>query len=396
MDIRLFPDGRSFVQHQIINVEPLPSNVPGVPANSFLIPLSRNQVDLSSIQITGYNQGSISLSTKPMAVVHKGGKVYTGTLIDYTDSRVTLDVNSSRIIIRDYDDITDPQYILGLISSGPIPATLDISYVTTGISSSVVHSLNILSASQQVQLTSDLLVTNNTPNDIVDAHFEVVTAEQANMPYYAKASAFNAETLTPAAPVETSTGSIYVVEGTYDILSGFEASIPIIDMTLAQDMDIKAVYVIDAPNGSANAVYTIQWKSPADLPPGTLNIYKDGVLEATTQIGSIGQGQVIDNPLLMIPSVYAKGTTTRVESNSTNNTGGNNTSRASVTLTGVITNTLNEQISVYLRYNVGSGRVTVTSNIGMQPIRDGNYIEFPYTLGPKSNMPYNIGFTIAY
>lgn len=207
------------------------------------------------------------------------------------------------------------------------------------------------------------------------------------------------ETSAAAAPKESSAGTIYVIDGTYNIPAGYTVSIPLIRNSIQSEI----LYVIDAPNGQQNATYTLRWISPVDLPPGSLYVYRGGNLEATGSLSSTGEGQRRSIPLLVIPSVYARGTVSRtdaepatiqLQNGSVRTTNGNNVTIATVNLKGTVTNSLSDEITVLLRYFVGSGKVNIASNY--QAEREDNYIVFPLVLEPRSSRSYDINFTIMY
>jgi len=387
MDVRLFPDRRAFVRNHMLEVEPLNNS-------SFIIPLNREQVDLNTIQIQG-TTGNIYLSVRSLTAVSKEDSTYVGALVDYTDGRVTLSQGANRLTIRNYDEIEEGQYIIGRSSTGITPDELILSYLTSGINGNVVHSLDI----DNQQIESDLVVSNGTFNDITDAQFEVITAEQ--VPSYSRLYSANFASESIASPEESAAGTIYVVDGRYDVPAGFDVSIPLI----RNDVDTRIIYVINAPNGQANATYTVQWIAPADLPSGSLYVYRGGELETVSSIQSTGEGQRRDIPLLVIPSVYARGTITRNGAQQSSvpviTLNGDNVppsterraSTTNVSLIGTVTNSLSDQITVHIRYTVGEGRVSV--NDGTVAQREGVYLAFPISLGPNSIQPYDFSFDVT-
>lgn len=401
MDVRLFPDGRAFVRDQTLPIEGVTVDDEG----SFIIPLNKEQVDINSIQIRGLND-VVYLSTHPLSVVTKGDDTYVGTLVNFTDEYAVVSQGRIRTVVRNYDNIVDAQYITGRTASRNIPSTVQLSYLTSGINANVVHSISI----DTLQLESDLVVDNNTFNDLVDAQFEVISAEQVMQRYSSERVSLQMSNAVSAAPRDSSAGTIYVVNGTYDVPAGFNTSIPLI----RNDVDASVVYVIDAPNGQQNATYTLHWTSPADLPPGSLYVYRGGNLEAVSNISPTGEGQTRDIPLLVVPSVYARGTISRTDSHPVpiiiqgqNNNGARTvqvpidnvlderrTTTANVILNGTITNSLSEQITAVLRYYIGDAKVNVSSNFNAQ--REDSYILFRFSLGPNSSQQYNIPFVLTY
>jgi hypothetical protein len=308
MDVRIFSDGRAYVKNQILEVEHITN---GVGTSQFIIPLIRDQVDMNTLFIPG-----ISLSSKSLSTVTRGDEIFIGELIDYTDNRATLSINGRRVVIRDYDEIDQSQYLSGI---GNIGNTINVSYLTTGIVGTIAHKLDI----DTKILTSMLTVRNDTPNDLVNAQFEVVTSSQAQQPVmYARTMM-----ASNAVVQQSSTGSIYIIDGRYTIKSGFEISIPLVESQIEMD----AYYVLDAPNGTSSAIYTIDWKSPEDLPAGNLFVYHAGQLEGNVFIDSVARDQVVSTQLLNIPSVYARGSISRQKKDD---------AHTDVTLKGIIYNTM--------------------------------------------------------
>lgn len=296
--------------------------------------------------------------------------------------------------MRNYDNITSTQYIVGRTASGIVPEELLLSYITSGIDTNVIHSLDISSQ----RLESNLNVTNNTFNDLTDAQFEVITAEQDTPVMAFSTAQYLRNSKAPAAaPTESSTGTIYVIDGTYNVPVGYTVSIPLI----RDDIQTEILYVIDAPNGQQNATYTLRWESPADLPPGSLYVYRAGNLEATSRISSTGEGQRRTIPLLVVPSVYARGTISRSDSehpsmlqNGSMIDPNGKVTIATVSLKGTVTNSLSEGITVILRYYVGSGKVNISSDYNAE--KEDGYLLFPLTLEPRSSHSYDINFKVTY
>lgn len=366
MNIRLFTSsGTAFVSNQEITVERLPNGM-------FVIPLPGNQIERNTLRV---GEG-IVVTDRQVAIVYKGTREYTGVLSSYDGMSVTLLNGATRTIVREYDRIQVQESLVGQAVNGVVPDEITISYVTRGIRGQIIHNLDVSTSI----LETVLLLQNDTQVDIEDATIEVVTAEEESpMLFRTQAAVFE----DAAAPVSTPAGTIYRLPGTHDVPAGFEASIPMFQ----EEIDGEIIYVIDAPNGTVNAKYTLQWRAPVDLPAGMLYVFRDGSLEATTSINATGAGQERTLTLLNVPSVYARGTVSRVavaaEGVATT---------TEIVLDGQITNTLPDTISVYLRYNIGDRAAEVPDDV--QVISEGRYLLFPFTLEPNDTMPYRIAFTL--
>lgn len=363
MNIRFFSDSRSFVSSQDLPV----LNTP----NGISLPLNRESIDRNSIRIHNISSEPYILR-KPIGTVIKGSNRYNGNITEVTEDRATLISNGVRVTIRDYDQIQDPLY-LSMNIGNQNPSSLTASYITSDITGEVVHNLSL----SKDHLKTELIVQNSGFVDIVDSSLEVVTSEE---PMY-RAVSFQmsvADTMT-----ETSSGTIYTVDGTYSIPSGYQLAVPLINTPVETD----ELYIIDAPNGTNNATYTLLWSSPVELPSGSMYIYQDDSLEATTSISSMASGQVSELPILTVSSVYARGTISM-------QTVGQDTNITEYTLSGIIRNTLSDTIDVRLRYQIGDGTVLFNGQIPDNVRKQGIYLIASYSMNADSTQPYNISFRV--
>lgn len=157
-----------------------------------------------------------------------------------------------------------------------------MSYVTTGIESSIIHSLDM----NTKVLETDILISNDTMNDLDNVSIDIVTSDSNDMQLRTSMS-------------ESSIGTIYSIDDRYTLLQGYTTTVDIIDTTV----DVQPMYIVDAPNGKANAVYTIRWTSPIDIPAGSLYIYSDGVLEGISYIPNTGSNQIRDTTISSIGTI---------------------------------------------------------------------------------------------
>lgn len=353
MKIRIFPDGRSFINHQI------KTDING----RFTLALDPDQVDTESIRVdTGEYPVYLSLSSP--SLVSKNTEQYHGNLISYTDNIAVLQQANRRTIVRNYETITD---ILSLSGRTSIPSQIvNISYVTRGIEGRITHSIDLSSKI----FSSQLIVRNMTSVDIIGAQLEVITADQQ----YPQAFAMRASSES----ILSDTGTLYIVDGRYDIPKETQLSVSL----MRASIDIDTYYMIDAPNGQANGILTLEWESPSDIPSGTLSVYRDATLLAQTTIQGSGTGQKRSIPILTVPSVYARGSV--IQTDLTERT-------VSVTLNGVITSMIPGENLVYLRYPVGNSRVDISA---VYAERAGEYLLFPFMMKQGNNQRYNISFTL--
>lgn len=355
MNIRLFSNDSTYVQKQPLST--LPSK-----NGNFIIPLDKDQTDLSSIYLDNLS-GNLYIATNQDGYVIKQNDRFTGNIHEYTDERVTLQMPGSRLIIRNYDQIYDPTYIMAKLSSKIVPSSIIATYLTRGINGTIRHNLDV---GAQI-LHSDLIITNNTDNDLVNTTVEIVVAEQPNMLYRA---------VSDSSVQDTSIGSIYRVDKRNTIPAGYETTIPIIQT----QVKLSEVYIIDAPNGLSNSIYTLQWNPPLDIPGGDLYVYDNDSLQARTYISSVGKDQTVSTPIVSVPNVYARGTiqVNTIDENS-----------SMVKLSGVIYNNQPKESSIILRYNVGDSAISVQGN---NAIRVGEYLYLRYVLKPSSTQVYDISF----
>ena len=351
--IQLFPDGTAYISNQYIPLQYVNGQI-------FQLPLYRDQVDIATIQ--GIND--ITWTMDPISTVYKDSIRYIGQVTDITDERVTIDSQDKRLIIRDYDNVEQSRYLAGI--SKETPNITYISYLTTGITNQIIHSLDIDTGN----LSSDVIIQNRTALPLEDTQFEIISASTPQALYMMTAS--NQIQQSPQ-------GTVYNIEGTYTIPQGQEMIIPIIDTKV----DIDEYYVIDAPNGVSQGIYTIRWSSSVDLPGGTLYVYSEDRLETKTSISAITMSQEQDISLLIVPNVYAKGIVSR--SSNTDNT------TEIIVLKGIITNTLPIDVQVLLRYNVGEGTLS-----DHQIERMGPYVVWLFDMGPNSSQQYSYSMKIIH
>lgn len=89
----------------------------------------------------------------------------------YTGDIAIIDIGDKRITIREYDG-----YV--------VPDTINMSYVTTGIESSIIHSLDM----NTKVLRTDILISNDTMNDLDNVSIDIVTNDMQLRTYSANAS----------------------------------------------------------------------------------------------------------------------------------------------------------------------------------------------------------------
>lgn len=348
MYIRLFPN-RTYVQDHILPVSVLGNN-------TFTIPLIADQIDINSIR----TDVDLHISTHSLSTIYKGDNMYTGDIVSITDDIAIIDMGDKRITIRGYDNVIDNKSIQGMMYDGyVVPDTINMSYVTTGIESSIIHSLDM----NTKVLETDILISNDTMNDLDNVSIDIVTSDSNDM----QLRTYSAN----ASMSESSIGTIYSIDDRYTLLQGYTTTVDIIDTTV----DVQPMYIVDAPNGKANAVYTIRWKSPIDIPAGSLYIYNDGVLEGISYIPNTGSNQIRDTTISSIASIYAIGTIY------------NDEDKGIISLNGTIYNTMSITTNIVLRYYVGD------DYRGSSMRRDGPYIIMPLSLNGRSSTPYDITIT---
>lgn len=377
MLIRIFPEGFAFIQNQDLEVQNIGNGL-------YSLPILRQQIDLDTLQ----SENDILITENNTAIVYKDGNRFEGVLVDQDGMSVTLTDNGIRTTIREYDRIHVPEFITIQSANNMILDEVTVSYVTTGIRGNIVHRLDIDTGVLQTLLH----IENDTAIDIDNATIEIVTSEQARPQLFrqeqALAASNAASTFEP-----TPGGTIIRLEDMHDIPAGYEAFLPIYTQTI----DGEIIYMISAPNGTTNATYTLQWRSQVDLPPGQFFVYRNGTLEARTNIGLVGANQEQTITLLNIPSVYARGTITRttaVQQVSDQLPQPREVSIQTVQIQGTIFNTLPEEITVHLRYFVGDSAVNVLSEDMDAFVEDG-YVVFPHMLAADDSDSYDHTFTVT-
>jgi len=373
--LQVFPNNRNtYVSDQIIDPEIIPNET-----SQFLIPIDRNQVVFSSLK---FDQ-NIMLKTDTSVEVTKGDSTYTGNLIFKNDNIVTISNQGQNQTIRDYDEITESTYFVGELQDGSIPSTLTASYLTDGIVGSIIHSIDL----DTKEFESSLNLNNNTSTDFENAEIDVVTTEQANnITTYRMSADFALSSYAMTYQTSTPTGTVYNILEPVTIESGYNELIPIFNDTL----DIKSVYVIDAPNGKNKATLTLEWLNPTDLPAGEIYVYSGGKLQSNTNIQSLSKGNIESLPIVVVANVIATGTITRVNVSDSKDT---SQQQEEITLSGTITNSLQQDIDVDLRYFIGDSKFELVSE-QVEMMRDSQYLIFPFTISSGQKQPYQIQFII--
>lgn len=363
MNIRLFPDGTAYVSNQTVLSTRYADNY-------YLLPLSIEQVNLQSLQISP--QADISI--EQLATVRKGLQTFDGTLKSYTDSYATLSSQGKDIIIRNYDEIQKNNLILvSMVQNSPVV----ISYLTQpdAIIGQVIYRLNLSTQ----KLEASLQISNKTLEDLRNITIDLVTSEQQPQMLYRTASF----AMDEAVPTQSAAGTVYELQGTHDILRNQQVTIPLFQ----EDIDISIMYLFDAPRGRQNALLMLTISPPITIPGGTMYIYDDVGLITTTNIRSIGAGEIVALELDRIADVYANGVVnvSPVE----NNTDSEGKVPQRVLLGGTITNMLNEPIVSLVRYYIGDSNITNAANA----LKEGNYAQQAFEVGAKQTAKYNMSFT---
>lgn len=322
---------------------------------TFIIPLLMDQVDLSSIRASK----DMYLSTYTISTVRKGGDAYAGNVIGITDTTATIDTGGRRITVRDYDNIVSLRCIRGKMRDGTIPSEITISYVSTGIQSSIVHSLDMESST----MSTDILISNDTLQDLRDTSIDVITSDRASISNGPTERMYAASSME-----ESSIGAVYSIDGQYTLVHGYTTTIDLI----ASKVNVIPMYVIDAPNGRANATYVVRWAPDVDIPTGSLYLYNGDVLEGTGHVPITGANQSRDISIASVPSIYAEGII-RTDADD------------AIYLSGTVYNTMSATNTVILRYYVGTGYRAYP------PMRkEGPYFILPMTIEGGRSMAYQM------
>lgn len=360
MSIRLSPGGSAWVQEYPVDV--IDAHKVGN-IISFFISLEHSKVDLTSIRFP--NGSDVRISSRPLSVVKKDSRSWSGILTEYTDHMAIVVSEGRRSIIRSYDDIEEILYVhaVGIIPSGHIP----ISFRTNGIESQILHTIHLDTA----RLETDIVITNDTGMDYDGVSLEVMTstdASEGRMMVMAEA---------PSTPV----GTIYRIEGPIGLPHGYTTTINMINTRVA----LSSIYEINAPNGVTNGTYVIMLTPPVDIPSGAMQVYRDGKLDTATSIPIIGKGQEKRIPLLVVPGVYAKGT---IATDSQSDIDA--PSPTTVTITGTIYNSQKNAALVRLKYYVGTKKVVQPS----PGVKIGDSLVFEYKMAPRSRQKYDYTFIV--
>lgn len=381
MSVRILSNGRSFVRRLELPV------IRDRNGRTFL-PLMKGQVDTTSIQLASPAREEMSYIIESMSRVMKGDRVFEGVLMERGDRVATIDQGLYKMSIKGWDQVEEPRYVE---ISGIIGDRVIGSFITTGISGNVVHRLHL---NHQTRLDTDLMIENRTPIELQDVGVEVMTAEEKRM--------FRSQVLEMASEPATAnasqgeSGTIYTLEGTYDIPSNMKITLSMFSSVLASDR-VKNYYIIDPGNDGymVQATQIISLTPSMDLPSGSLYVYRNGRLEASTYLPATGEDQEREIPLLQIPSIFSTGTIEIDTMEKQDQETGINMD--TITLNGTITNRLPIQVMVYLRYRVGTARVVPRGNSrGPSWKRQGPYLLFPHSMGPRSTQDYSYTFTIRH
>lgn len=355
MNIRLFPDGTAYVSNQTV--------VPTRYANNYyLLPLSVEQVNIQSLQISP----EADVSIVQLANIRKGSQTFDGTLKNYTDSYAVLSSKGTDIVIRNYDEIQKSNLLLiSMIQNTPVT----VSYLTQPdiITGSVVYRLNLSTQ----KLEASLQVSNKTLEDLTNVTIDVVTSEQQPQTY--RVVAFS--TADGTIPTSTTAGTVYELQGTHNIPRNQQVTIPLFQ----EEIDISIMYLFDSPRGRQNALLMLIISPPITIPGGTMYVYDDVGLITTTSIRSVGAGEIVALELDRIADVYANGTINIIPAET----------EQRVLLSGTITNMLNEPIVSLVRYYIGDSNITNAANA----LKEGNYAQQAFEVGPKQTAKYNMSFT---
>lgn len=179
-----------------------------------------------------------------------------------------------------------------------------------------------------------------------------------------------------------------------------EVTLPMLSSMIPQG-GIKSYYIVDLSNAPWDNRYVVQATqvialTPSmDLPSGSLYVYRNDKLEASTYLPATGKDQEREISLLQIPAIFSTGTTvvdtmekldqeTKVD-------------KDTITLEGTLRNGLSIQAMVYIRYRVETAKV-VSRGIsnGVSYRRQGPYLLFPHPMTPNSTQAYSHTFTIQH
>lgn len=380
MSIRISTSGRTYVQEL---------DVPIV-AGSFL-PLLRSQLDMESIKM---DPNVVDMVLEPLATISKGDRVYEGILVERTDRIATIDQDLYRMSVRGWDQIQEPRYIQ---LSRPVQGSISMSFITTGIVGQVVHHLYLGSRTDDGGvLETNVLVENRMPLDLDGVQVEVMTAEEVRA-FRTQALAMDAAPM--AAPSQGESGTIYTLDGTYDLPSNTQISLPM----LRSKPQLFSYYVIDVTQNEhmMQGIQVIRITPTMDLPSGSLYVYRNAKLIASTSLTATGQGQEREISILRIPSISATGNVI-IDTMETQDEAGyegepKGVDRDTITIEGTLRNSLPIQILVYLRYYVGTAKI-ISRGVSNGPSyqRQGPYLLFPHSMNPNSTQPYSHTFTIQH
>jgi len=382
MEIRILSDNECYVKNHDMN------------ATDHIIPLHYDQVDLSTLvlhpSVAIVNDGS-------NVIVTKNGELFRGKLISSTDRNVVLFDGLNQLTIPHYDLIAIPKCIMVSDGNGndkSSTSTYNASYITTGIVSYVVNSLELITKSTHqsdynAYVTSTITISNNTPIDIIGAKLELLTYRAERHKYQSRAMLYQATSAPTssndgAMRSDTSTGTIYHIQGEHDIPKDCSKSLSL----LMEQTDVEELYIIDVNDNGGdyiNANYTLRWNSKSDLAGGKLNVYRDGNLETHLNTTAISKNQHRDITLFEVNNCFAQGIVSRTSIN-------NNVSLSQVTIDLTLTSKVNHTITSLVRYYVGNSKVSKINNPNCQ--REGDYVIAKYRIENSQPIPHKVSFTI--
>lgn len=373
MSIRILSGDRTFVQ----DIE-LP--VIRDAYNRSFIPISKDQVEIQSIQISNTSEEDVSFIVESMSKIFRNDRSYEGTLVERGDGVATLDSGLYKISIKGWDRIDEPRYVEVLdVDSDRVLA----SFITSGITGTIIHRLFLGNRSG---LDTSLYVENRTDILLEDVEVEIMTAEETR----AAKDGF----LMQASVTQSESGTLYTLGDTYDIPPNTRVLLPMLSSTMNR---IDTYYIIDLSNGGTSvnnqAVQVISLTPSVDLPSGTLYVYRNNKLDASTYLPATGKSQTRELSILRIPSIFSVGSvlidTMKKQDKETG------IDMDTITLEGTLKNGLPIRNMVYIRYYVGTS-IVVQRGIsnGRSYKRQGSYLMFPHSMMPDSSQDYSYTFTI--
>lgn len=370
-----FLGNSTFISHHAVTVAAADA-INGI----LTLPIDRDNVDVNTLQVKDDhgNAVSIEIPDGDVASVYKDGNATTGILQSYDDRKAVVRSGDDVTVIRNYDAITIPKVFVVIVDPVDITSVMELSYMATGITASVVHRVD----TEAHTLKSSLIVENHSSIDLLDANIEIDTAEQIQNHFYET----RVSMASPARAMVEEDGEIggsFVVNGAYDVSPYSRLTIPIIDETVS----VGTFYSIAAPNGNSHARYVMLLKAPIDIPAGNLYVYRNGEFEGNDHIGSIGANERVEIPLITVPSVFADGMIDIQHGNE-----GEEITR--VTISGTITNGTNFPAYVQLTYPIGNSHVEMISDGDRNAEISKENIVFPYIIDGHARAEYDHVFVV--